>query len=218
MASAVVISKNNSQRAAIGKLLRQLPRYSEHVIEHSELGKVSSPPDYLFISEEFSLPKVREFIAGIREGQFGKRTTFIILCNRERIEAEAVAEALASGAHGVLIEPFSMKPLEEILLNAKAFKGQGTKLRLKTAAAIMLTTAVEKLTEKEGLPRDEADLASKVRRTCRDYKRLTGESLSIEAVQTNPLDEYKGVSKRVRELYELRLKSLIGRLFKTKPA
>jgi hypothetical protein len=218
MASAVVISANSAQRSSLAKLLGQLPRYSENVIELSEPGKVTSPPDYLFISEDFSLPRVKESIRCVREGQFGKRTTFIILCAKEWIEAEAVAEALTAGAHGVLIEPFSMKQLEEIMLNAKAFKRQGTRLRLKTAAAIMLTTAVEKLTEKEGLPKDEADFVSKVRKTCRDYKRLTGESVSIEAIQGSPLEEYKGVSKRVRELYELRLKSLIGKPFKTKPA
>lgn len=223
MGSAVVISPRVEQRKNLEQFLEKLPRFATSVEGFISLRDANvamtraNPPEVIFVSEELGYSQLKEFITWLKQGKFGKRICFIGICGAQETDSERIGELLASGAHGVLREPFTYQAIEDALEASKSFKSQGTKLRLKTAAALFLTSAVDRMTAEQGLPTNTKDVVTKVRDACKDYKRLTGESLTLEAIRPEGkgIETYTGVSKRVRELYEMRLKSLIGKLFKT---
>jgi len=222
MGSAVVIAPKTEQRKNLEQFLQQLPRFASGVEGFGTFRDASSAiarggaTDVVFISEDLGKKSIQDFISYQKDGKFGKRICFIGLCGSNDAGSEKIGELLAAGVHGILKEPITYNAVEDALSVSKSFKNQGTKLRLKTAAGLFLSSAVDKLTAEQGLPTNTKDIITKVRDACKDYKRLTGESLTLDAVRPSGADveEYTGISKRVREIYELRLKSLIGRLFK----
>ncbi len=220
MAIAVIIAPRPELRSAFDKLLRDLPRFGSAVgfggiAEARSAILRESAVDYVFLSDDLGIDAIGDFITTIRASKFGKRATFVGVLKFGNAEAENIAEFLACGVHGILREPVTMAGLEEVIDISRSVRHQGTAVRLKTAAAIFVATAVDRMTREQGMPTEQKDLMTKVRDACRDYKRLTGTSLTMDAISADgkKIKEYTGISRRVREIYELRLKSLIGKLF-----
>lgn len=221
MAIAVIIAPRPEVRTGLERLFRELPRFagasgfSTTAEARSTLLRQSVTPDFVFLSDDLGIEEISNFTEAIRDTKHGKRITFVGILKFGSAEEEKIAEFLASGAHGILREPITMQALEEVLDISRTVRYQGTRIRLKTAAALFLASAVDKMTREQGMPTEQKDLMTKVRDACRDYKRLTGSSLTMDAISddSRKLKEYTGISRRVREIYELRLKSLIGKLF-----
>lgn len=219
MATAAVISPSEEQRRALEIFLGALPRFNK-IVSYSTIAdikkSITAGPDIVFLSDSLDLEEAAGFVLWLKATKFGKKTTFVGLCRSGDVDTEKLGDLLALGMHGIIHEPFTAEELETVIQVSRGVRTQGTRLRLKTAAALFLANALDKMTSESGLPVDGKDILTKVKDACRDYKRLTGISLTLDVVRPEgkKVSEYHGVSRRVKEIYELRLKSLVGKLFK----
>lgn len=226
MALAVVISPRIEQRKNLEGLFNQLPRLgglkTANVLnEGMLLIQQSSIPDFVFLSDELERSERARFIQWIRSRKLGIKTIFITICSAHNTNSETLADHLAAGAHAILKEPISIQALQDVIVIAKGVKVQGTQTRLKTAAGLFLSSAIDKLTSESGLTVEQKDIKTKVAEAIKDFKLLTGMSLTLEAVRPTDtgdgsgarLERYKGASRRVREIYEQRIAGLISKIF-----
>ncbi len=226
MASVVVISPRIEQRKHLEAFFQQLPRLgglnSATVLDEAKiLIRESSVPDFVFLSDELEKAERQQFISWIKDHKDGKRTIFITISGLAATNTESLADYLAEGSHAVLKEPITLQALQDVLKVAKGVKFQGTQTRLKTAAGLFLCSAIDRISEEKGIKVEPKDLGTKVKDAIRDFKQMTGVSLTLEAIRPtdtsggsgSKIDKYSGVSKRVRELYEHRIKYLVSKLF-----
>lgn len=226
MALAVVISPRIEQRKNLEAFFSQLPRLgglktANILSEGMLLIQQSSVPDYVFLSDELEKSERGRFIKWIRSRKLGNKTVFITICSAQNTDSETLADHLAAGAHAVLKEPINLQALQDVILVAKGVKAQGTQVRLKTAAGLFLSSAIDKLTSESGVKVEQKDIRTKVSEAINDFKMLTGMSLTLEAVRPTDtgdgsgarLERYKGASRRVREIYEQRIAGFISRIF-----
>lgn len=226
MALAVVISPRIEQRKNLESFFHQLPRLgglktANILSEAMLLIQKSSIPDYVFLSDELEKSERARFIKWIKSRKNYSRTVFITICSTQNTDSEALADHLAEGAHAILKEPISIQALQDVIVVAKGVKVQGTQLRLKTAAGLFLSSAIDKLTTESGVIVEHKDIRIKVSEAIKDFKLLTGMSLTLEAIRPTEIDvesgaqveRYSGASRRVREIYEQRISRLISKIF-----
>jgi len=226
MASAVIISPRIEQRKNLEAFFQQLPRLggfnSADVLSEAQiLIQNSSVPDYVFLSDQLEKAERERFIHWIKSRKLGAKTIFITICGSDSADTESLADHLAIGTHAVLKEPINLQALQDVLAIASSVKMQGTETRLKTAAGLFLSSAIDKMTKEKGLEVEPKNLKAKVSEAIRDFKQLTGVSLTLEAIRPadvndgsgNRLERYNGVSRRVKGIYEQRIAKLVGKLF-----
>jgi len=228
MATAVVITPRIEQRKNLEAFFQQLPRLggltSANVLSEAQvLIQNSSIPDYVFFSDELPKSEREDFTNWIRSKKAGAKTIFITICQASNTNSETLADHLSIGSHAVLKEPITLQTLEDVLNVAKGVKLQGTQTRLKTAAGLFLSSAIDKMTEEKGMKVEPKALRAKVKEAIKDFKVLTGVSLTLEAVRPSEgkeenaarLEKYNGVSHRVKGIYEQRIAALVAKLFKS---
>jgi hypothetical protein len=226
MASAVVITPRIEQRKNLEAFFQQLPRLgglsSANVLSEAQiLIQNSSIPDYVFLSDHLEKSEREKFILWIKGKKQGSKTIFITICGSDSTSTETLADHLAAGTHAILKEPITLQALQDVLGIAKGVKFQGTQTRLKTAAGLFLSSAIDKMTAEKGIPVEPKTLKNKVNEAIKDFKQLTGVSLTLEAVRptdtnessASKLERYKGVSHRVKSIYEQRIAKLVSKLF-----
>ena len=226
MASAVVITPRIEQKKNLEAFFQQLPRLgglkSANVLSEAQiLIQNSNIPDYVFLSDQLEKSERERFILWVKSKKSGAKTIFITICGAENTSSETLADHLAIGSHAILKEPINLQALQDVLGVAKDVKFQGTQTRLKTAAGLFLSSAIDKLTEEQGIKVEPKALRAKVKEAIRDFKQLTGVSLTLEAVRPSEINEgnatrlekYNGVSRRVKGIYEQRIARLVAKLF-----
>lgn len=231
MASAVVITPRIEQKRNLEAFFQQLPRLggfsSANVLSEAQvLIQNSSIPDYVFFSDQLEKTEREKFIRWIKGKNQGARTVFITICGSDSANTESLADHLAIGNHAVLKEPITLQALQDVLSVARNVKFQGTQSRLKTAAGLFLSSAIDKMATEKGIKVEHKTLKLKVNEAIRDFKQLTGVSLTLEAVRPTEsedssaikLEKYNGVSQRVKGIYEQRIAKLVGKLFERNKA
>ena len=226
MASAVIITPRIEQKRNLEAFFQELPRLggltSANVLSEAQiLIQKSSIPDYVFLSDELKKADRELFINWIKSKKAGSKTIFVTICGSASTSTESLADHLAIGVHAVLKEPITLQALQDVLSVAQDVKFQGTQTRLKTAAGLFLSSAIDKMAAEKGIKIEHKTLRLKVNEAIRDFKQLTGVSLTLEAVRpaetddTNAvrLEKYNGVSRRVKGIYEQRIAKLVGKLF-----
>ena len=92
---------------------------------------------------------------------------------RSSVRCRVLADHLAEGAHAVLKEPINLQALQDVIVVAKGVRTQGTQVRLKTAAGLFLSSAIDKLAIESGLKVEPKALTVKVSEAIKDFKLLT---------------------------------------------
>ncbi len=228
MASALIVSPRIELRKNLEAHLHQLSRFTAVTgfpafADAKDIVLKEGVPEFVFLSDDIQHDERETFIEWMRKRKLGTKAVVVTL-SKAKLETEELAERLVEGAHAILTEPITLSSLEAVLSVARGVKLNGTESRLKTAACLFLSSELDKLTAAQGIEADKRDITTKVRDAARDFKELTGVSLTLDAIRPHSLkrgdesslEEYRGVSRRVREIYELRLRQLIGKIFEKK--
>ncbi|MCB0358626.1 MAG: hypothetical protein KDD44_03295 [Bdellovibrionales bacterium] len=168
--------------------------------------------DVLFISYEFDREEILEFVKSAKNTTVGSDCAYIMVMKPKDQNAETVAQDVLDGADGFLFEPYSVENLFEITKISARVKKEQAEARVAAAIRMTIEGAIEEidrvamLCQKRG---DSPKLLEKLQSICAPIRRLDrrGQNTYFELltelfseVPPPPSNEYRGASKRVREM------------------
>ena len=222
---ALIISQFLETRLALQQTMERSGIFqfveSAHCLEEAKQAILSSASfGHIFIANSYAPQETAELIESIKARSKG-RTTFVLLLRSGDQDSQTVANSMVAGFHGFLCEPFSIGAIEESVKLSAAVKSKDSSIRLRTATGLMLTESMPPVDEESGTM--NGDLWQRVQETCDRYRHLTGESISVSVVRdlkslpaSQRVPNYNGASKRVRGMFERKLREVVGHL--TAPA
>src|SRR5262249_35099195 len=130
----------------------------------------------------------------------GERTTDIISQN------------MLVGVHSFVSEPLSVESIEDATRVGNAVRLKASGVRMKAATGLMLAEILEE-SEKGSGGSEKQNLWERVQNSCERFKELTGQSVTTSVVKdmeglapSKRLPRYGGVSKRVKAVFERKLR------------
>ena len=217
MYRGLVVSPFFEQRVKLQRVLEQGLAFREvnslHSLEEAMPALSKSPKlDFIFIPDTFDEKEIGEFISSAKKSRAAEHASFILLNRESTQDKDEIAHKMVLGFHGFLFEPYSEAAVEEVLSLSKKVYEKKSQARLRAATGLMLTDTIAEI---EGISPDDdsRNTWDKVKHSCEQYKKLTGESLTLAVVGTleklspsKRLPIYNGASTRVRSLLKDRLK------------
>ena len=172
--------------------------------------------DVVFVSAYLNADAVSDFVEEARSKSIGYRATYILLFDKDTEKRVTIANNMLLGFHGFLTWPFEEHTLDEIIELSSKVHGHDSVLRLRVATGLMLT----EMRENAGIELEEDtldDISKQVEASCEWYKQVTGKSVTSGLVKTlegiaptKRMFNYKGVSKRVKDLFERPFAALLA--------
>ncbi len=233
MSRALVIDESNRLRTTVRQLAEHCGQFTEvDAVKNFEEARVSLALgrcySYIFISAAFDSGYLAQFVEDARLFPGTAMSTIVAFGDQSDGTVDAVANGMLVGVHGFMFDNYTVDRLNEIIRLAGRAQAQGTHLRLKAATGLILSEILENVSKSEEPGNDDSqsrkqngDLWDRVQNSFDVYKHLTGESLgtavAVNLQKISPsrrVPEYRGVSKRVKNLLETKFKRQIKRLVK----
>ena len=191
---------------------------SVHNLEEAKHAILSSANfGHIFIANSYAPQETAEIVELVRTRFKNSRTTFVLLLKEGEHDSTTIANSMVLGFHGFLCEPFSISAIEESVMLSAGVRSKDSSVRLRTATGLMLTESIPLPEQESGTM--NGNLWQRVQETCDRYKHLTGESVSVSIVkdlQSLPASQrvpnYNGASKRVRGMFERKLREAVVQL------
>ena len=115
----------------------------------SALLQKSCCPLYVFLSSEYSLASIIEFLEEARKSGPGKQASYLLVLLNDEIKTEEMARYMVVGFHSFLCEPYSLAKLKSAIQLADRVRADGSQARLQTAANIMLASVMHRTAPKD---------------------------------------------------------------------
>lgn len=221
---AVVIDGNPVTRARLREAasavylfekVEQATQLTEGLKILTERAKV----DLVLMSNQFGQEEIGEFIESAKKTRTGEDSAYVIVMKGSEANNVNVASSMFIGAHSLLFEPFSVDQLTEITKLADEIRATNTGARKRAALQLLiqnLMTEFDKITVylARGLNIEKA--IKKFQASCAVLRKFDQESFDLyfslamncfeEAKPPSDAVAYNGVSKRLREKMENKLK------------
>jgi len=222
MNRALIISPIMEQRIKLQRLLDHMAAFSNVDSVHSldeATGKFTATKkiQFVFINEQFDDSDTAEFISAAKGSRAYANSAFIMLNTSNEQHKDTIANHMIVGFHGFLFEPYSEDSIFEVVSLSGRVQEQESSARLKAATGLMLTDTIAEMNGNAEDPVHK-DTWEKVKHSCEEYKKITGESLTLAVVgalekmsPANRLPKYNGASKRVRSLLKEKMKLRLKR-------
>jgi len=227
MARSLIISPVADSRRA---LLRMLTSNAEF---HETYGvnEIESAATYLqsnqklnliFISSAYGEQNVASFIETARDARACADCAYVLLLNQGERKTTAIANHMMIGIHAFLSEPYTFENVDSTARLAQAVRLQSSGDRMKAATGLLLTEILEGSPMPPEFAADgKGNMWERVQESCRKYQELTGNSVGGTVIKeiaplapSKRLSEIKGMSKRVKGMFESKLKEHVQTLKK----
>lgn len=207
------IVKSDSLRKSLGLALRNVYPDAHFFIAkdtssaHFEIEK-EKPYKYIFVQYGYTQREVISIIEAAKKYDISERARLVLLANEEEASEQLLSNYLSLGFSGLLVEPFSIDAVKEVLTVSSTLSSAGSVARLTVAAGLQIKAQLvgENKMDKGGKVLDS------VKKACQIFEnenpgitlQSVAEDLSKmnleERVKVNVLSIYRGVSDRVRQL------------------
>lgn len=218
MNRGLIISPFLEQRIKLQRVLEYMPAFLEvdsaHSLDEAETSFLAKKKmNFVFIADHFEESAIAEFISRTKKSAQGKDTAFIMLHSSNLQNKDTIANQMILGFHGFLFEPYSEASILEVVSLSGRVKQQQSNARLKAATGLMLTDTIAEINGENEEEASHLDTWQKVKHSCEEYKKITGESLTLAVVgaldkmgSSARLPSYTGASRRVRSLLKEKMK------------
>ncbi len=229
MARALIISPNADSRRILLRLLSTSHEYQEtfavaDIASASSYLRSNQRLNVVFVAASFGEQNVAKFIESARESRACAECAYVVLLNPDERNTGAVSNHMMIGIHAFLSEPYAFDTIENAVKLAQAVRLQSSGDRMRAATGLLLAQILEGTpggTEEIGSDAGKGNLWDRVQEGCRQYRELTGNSIGGTVIKeigpltpSKRLNEYKGISKRVKSMFESKLKEHLQTLTK----
>ena len=145
--NALIIDSRSGSRSRIREAIANTPLIENLTLSHGlrdallHLEKLGMDYHIVFISSEFDISEMLNFVAKGKASTHGKNAAYVVVLKSRDQESNVMAHNLTNGVDGFLFEPFSVDQLQAIMELSHKIRVSNDDTRIKKSIEIVLFEA-----------------------------------------------------------------------------